>query len=267
MRVCVFVDGESLRHVIGDLFIREQFDDRDYLPKEADWAKWFDALVGQATEGRGSRLRTYWYVVHYVDPYPNPLRRFLRTPERLEMWSGKNRRFLKRQHSIDGLDAQERTKKLTSIQEHLHERRIKIKSRFDGFLTVQGGIAGHHRAIEFRRSGAIGYDLFSGQLGQEKTVDVNLAVDLLLFRESYDLALIVSGDQDYVPAVEAVKNSGKQVVNVGFLRRDGKLLPGGAARLNQVTDWSIKVEYEDLRAALKLPEMVGKPKEDHEAPQ
>jgi uncharacterized LabA/DUF88 family protein len=60
-------------------------------------------------------------------------------------------------------------------------------------------------------------------------VDVNLGVDMVLFRDIYDVAVIVSGDQDYVPAVQAVKDSGKHVVNVAFLARNGVLLPGGCA--------------------------------------
>jgi uncharacterized LabA/DUF88 family protein len=83
-------------------------------------------------------------------------------------------------------------------------------------------------------------------------VDVNLGVDMVLLRDIYDLALVVSGDQDYVPAVQAVKNSGKHVVNVAFLARSGTLLPGGARRLNEVTDWSIEYDYGQLRGFLGL---------------
>jgi uncharacterized LabA/DUF88 family protein len=84
-------------------------------------------------------------------------------------------------------------------------------------------------------------------------VDVNLGVDMVTLSDSYDLALVVSGDQDYVPAVQAVKNRGKHVVNVAFKTRGGRLLPGGARRLNQMTDWNLPVEYEDV-AAMMLSE-------------
>jgi hypothetical protein len=50
---------------------------------------------------------------------------------------------------------------------------------------------------------------------------VNLAVDMVTLHNIYDLAIIVSGDQDYVPAAQAVKDMGKPVVNVGFLARNG----------------------------------------------
>jgi len=71
---------------------------------------------------------------------------------------------------------------------------------------------------------------------------------------NYDLAVIVSGDQDYVPAAQAVKNMGKQVVNVAFQARNGQLLPGGAKQLNQTADWSMALEWETLRELLNIKE-------------
>jgi hypothetical protein len=47
---------------------------------------------------------------------------------------------------------------------------------------------------------------------------------------------------------------GKSVVNVAFLARNGLLLPGGARRLNQATDWSIALQWEDTRKVLGLPD-------------
>jgi len=113
-------------------------------------------------------------------------------------------------------------------------------------------IAAQHRAVEFRRAGAIRHNLFDNSLGPEKAVDVMLATDLIVLREIYDIAVMVSGDQDYVPAVKKVKDFGRSVVNVAFKRRDGRLLPGGARRLNQVTDWSVSVSYEDFARHLGM---------------
>jgi uncharacterized LabA/DUF88 family protein len=64
--------------------------------------------------------------------------------------------------------------------------------------------------------------------------------------------VIGSGDQDYVPAVQAVKDSGKHIVNVSFLKRDGRVLPGGARRLNQNTDSTIEMEYNDVRKFMRF---------------
>ena len=88
----------------------------------------------------------------------------------------------------------------------------------------------------------------------EKAVDVKLATDLIVLRDIYDTAVIVSGDQDYVPAVQVVKDSGKIVVNIAFRSRGGKLLPGGARRLNQLTDACVEVPYRDLARHLNIRE-------------
>jgi uncharacterized LabA/DUF88 family protein len=48
----------------------------------------------------------------------------------------------------------------------------------------------------------------------EKETDVNLAVDMVVgaHRGRYDVAMLVAGDTDYVRAVRAVQEEGKQVV-------------------------------------------------------
>lgn len=127
-----------------------------------------------------------------------------------------------------------------------------MERRFAGWTNIQNGIASHNRAIEFRRTGAIRYDLFTGKFGNEKGVDVKLATDLINLKDIYDVAIIVSGDQDYVPAVEAIKNYGKRVINVAFEDKNGRMLPGGARRLNQATDWSINLKHNDIGGYLGI---------------
>ena len=53
----------------------------------------------------------------------------------------------------------------------------------------------------------------------EKGVDVKLAVDMLhgAFRNTYDTAVLISGDADYVDAVEVVKQQGKHVELVSIV--------------------------------------------------
>lgn len=49
--------------------------------------------------------------------------------------------------------------------------------------------------------------------GRSKRVDITLATDMLTHaqRGHYDIAILVGGDEDYVPLVEAVKSEGKRV--------------------------------------------------------
>lgn len=47
-----------------------------------------------------------------------------------------------------------------------------------------------------------------------KRVDISLATDMLTHaaRKNYEIAVLVAGDEDYVPLVEAVKGEGRRVV-------------------------------------------------------
>jgi uncharacterized LabA/DUF88 family protein len=47
----------------------------------------------------------------------------------------------------------------------------------------------------------------------EKGVDIQLATDIIThsFKNNYDVAVLVAGDNDYVGALQAVKDNGKNV--------------------------------------------------------
>ena len=200
-RGCIFIDGENLRHSICDLFTGI-FSRNDYLPKLADWSGWFDWLIDQ-TCGPARRVRAYWYVVEHLDFYPYPP--FPKDEARCE-------RIL-RKHSpnrpiLDALSGSEKSARINELMNDLNLHHSRMRNRFDGWRKVQDGIVSKHDAVEFRRAGAIRYDLFTGRFGDEKSVDVKLATDLIVLRDIYDVAVIVSGDQDYVPAVQSVKDSG-----------------------------------------------------------
>ena len=53
---------------------------------------------------------------------------------------------------------------------------------------------------------------------QVKEDDIHLAVDMvkLAYNDAYDAAILVSSDGDFVPAIQAVKEIGKNVENIGF---------------------------------------------------
>ncbi len=243
-KTCIFVDGENFRHSIGDLF--PEFRRDEYLPKSADWGALFDWIVSKAVRD-GERLRTYWYVIQSMDFFPYRFPDPDSQPDEL-------RRLLSQKPSfkteLDQLDDANRRLRMTQTVKELRDRQSRLTARFNGWTTIQDGIAARHTAVEFRRAGAIRCNLFDESFGPEKAVDVKLASDLIILKDIYDVAIILSGDQDYVPAVQAVKDFGKRVVNVAFLTRGGQLLPGGARRLNQITDWSLSITHADLGSYL-----------------
>jgi len=245
-RVCVFVDGENFRYSIVDLF--EQFNPNDYLPKQANWDTLFDWFVSQVIPG-GKSVRTYWYVIQLLDFFPYKFPSAEGNPEALKRLLDKDKWY---SSQLKGLAGEKLPAKMKEVVSELRQRQNSMRYRFEGWRKLQDGISARWSRIEFRRAGAITYNLFDKSLGTEKAVDVKLATDMIVLRDIYDVAVIVSGDQDYVPAVQAIKDFGKIVVNVVFRARNGKLLPGGARRLNQLTDDCIEINYGEFLNHLNL---------------
>ena len=244
MKACVFVDSENFRGSINDLFNR-----KSYFPEHARWGDFFDYIVAESSGHQAKRLRTYWYVVEFSAP--SPRMRDFPQPSEADEWVKRHWEAIEKgKKAREGKDLHSLTTE--KIIEELLWRGKATQKRFEGYRRIQRKIAHAHSAVEFRRSGAIKHDLFSHRLGPEKTVDVNLAVDMLQLRDIYDLAVIVSGDQDYVPAVQAIKNAGKTVVNVAFTDAENNMLPGGAPQLNEVADRPLIINYAKFAEFLGL---------------
>lgn len=61
-------------------------------------------------------------------------------------------------------------------------------------------------------------DSYDTNREEQKEVDVAMACNIVAhaFRDNYDVAVIVSGDRDYVPAIEMVQDLGKRVEVASF---------------------------------------------------
>jgi uncharacterized LabA/DUF88 family protein len=82
---------------------------------------------------------------------------------------------------------------------------------------------------------------------EEKKTDVNIAVEILkaAVRDEFDTAIIMSGDSDLVPVIEAIKT-------LFPAKRVGVIIPinGKAALLKQVCDFHMKMKEKHLKASL-----------------
>jgi len=78
----------------------------------------------------------------------------------------------------------------------------------------------------------------------EKGVDINIAVDMLryAYEDTYDTAILISGDGDFAVAVEAVEDRGKHVENAYF--------PNVSRHLQDACDVFIKLDPTFLAPAL-----------------
>lgn len=86
--------------------------------------------------------------------------------------------------------------------------------------------------------GRLVYRNWPGQPPIEKGIDVRLATDMLTraYRDHFDVAVLVSGDNDFVDLVQAVKDQGKHVEVALF--RDG----GASLQLRNAADRVIEID-------------------------
>lgn len=79
----------------------------------------------------------------------------------------------------------------------------------------------------------------------EKGVDTSIAIELFHYAldNIYDKAVLVSGDEDFVPAVEYIQRRGNQIIHAGFKNKAFTLRKACWANVN----------FEDIMAELLSP--------------
>jgi uncharacterized LabA/DUF88 family protein len=97
----------------------------------------------------------------------------------------------------------------------------------------------------------------------EKGIDVQLATDLIThaFRNNYDVAILVGGDNDFMGALQAVKDQGKHV-EVALFGREGT-----SFQLRRVADRVITLNSRFLRGCWKPREQSRKEPPRNNQPQ
>ncbi len=81
----------------------------------------------------------------------------------------------------------------------------------------------------------------------EKGVDIQLTSDLLThsYKDNYDVGILVAGDTDYVGALQAVKDNGKNI-EVALFGRDSTSRP-----LREVSDKVITIDRKYIKGCWK----------------
>jgi len=78
-----------------------------------------------------------------------------------------------------------------------------------------------------------------------------LAVDLFRFSENYDHAVVVSGDFDHVPAIQAVKDRLRGITIVPVMSGAPPSASGHARRLRGMSDYEKPLYETDLKGLLR----------------
>ncbi len=97
------------------------------------------------------------------------------------------------------------------------------------------------------RLGRLVYHNWPNSPPYEKGVDIQLATDMIThsYKNNYDVAILVGGDSDYVGALQAVKDNGRNV-EVALFGSERTSVP-----LRRVADRVISIDRQLLRGAWK----------------
>ncbi len=97
------------------------------------------------------------------------------------------------------------------------------------------------------RLGRLVYNNWPNSPPYEKGVDIQLATDMIThsFKNNYDVAILVAGDNDFVGALQAVKDNGKNVEVALFGKESTSL------QLRKVADRVITIDGRLLRSCWK----------------
>ncbi|MFH1652286.1 MAG: NYN domain-containing protein [Chloroflexota bacterium] len=133
------------------------------------------------------------------------------------------------------------------IRIYYYNARVGQKEEPERYKSQQAFFAGVN-AIPYTelRLGRLVYNNWPGTPPYEKGTDVQLATDMVThgFRTNYDIAILVAGDNDYVSAIQAVKDNGKHV-EVSLFGNEG------SRPLRQVADMIITINARLLKGCWK----------------
>jgi uncharacterized LabA/DUF88 family protein len=220
IRFMIFVDGSNLHGSLRELGL--EVNDYQaffkYIHARAA-AAWSGGLDGPSAVAR-HLVRTYWYVVGDIDTwdFDNPdtrahlFDRFMRSREL------KERQVVLTERTHPEVKAEDVAKVAFDAwyaeTASWYGRKTEI---LDGMRRFYHSVRRSTDQIDIIECGHWKPN-FSAHWVDEKGLDTALAVDMLALKDSFDVAVIISGDADMIPSISHLKRMGKQVMAVEFIR-------------------------------------------------
>lgn len=222
-RTVVFIDGQDLHKRLQDVQLQE---------KDIDWTKVFAYLLPLG----GRLIRAYWY-----------------QPARVAAWEWSPYQEKKCPAGMPLTDFQTQAEAFYAAE----KRRLEDLQK-----NVFTRLEEDFECVEFRFFGVLKLDPVGtwvdkkgavkvGRRVGEKGVDVALTVDLYRFSSDFDHAILVSGDFDYVPAIQAVKDRLRNITIVPVMSGAPPSASGHARRLRGMSDFERPLYETDLKGSFR----------------
>lgn len=229
-RAVIFVDGANFYHQLRRLHIA--------IEDVKNWDSFFGNLIEEYR-----LVRVYWYQIARVQDQSitvESLKRYLdqkrMTLQQLgQHWSNKDRKSVTFAKEGDAV---------TRIRQWLDQKMNQVASQHRQFDRILDTC----KRLEFKRVGILKCDPYVGESIGSKGDDVAMAVDLVSLAPYYDTALIVSGDYDFAPAIQRVKDMLKEVISIQFANSKGTI--GVSQSFKRLTDDIRVLTKEEMRKFL-----------------
>lgn len=260
-RFMTFVDGSNVVGVLKKLNLKVD----DYEPFyryvfEQSVSAWKNCIVGAAPAAIMARV--LWYAVGSSDEWDLADAKVQAT---LRDAFEKNKELKKTYMALAGQKLQGTgdvpTEAWSMCFNEAKEWYEKRRDLVTGFHRFYHSVRSRTDFIDIIECAHWRLDLLE-RMVQEKGLDTRLAVDMVTLEESYDVAVLLSGDADNIPSIDFVKRAGKQVAVVEFLGGypPEKKSAHASSRLKVAADFVVQIYEMDLvqknlakKAAVAVP--------------
>jgi uncharacterized LabA/DUF88 family protein len=250
IRFVTFVDGSNLDGALKHLNLR--VDDYDIFYRyifEQGVHCWGKSFVNEAPWPTAQHSRINWYVVGRMDEWDlNDPRVESRLRSRFEMSMRLRESYTRELELIPDLspenylvEAWRRCFAETREWYDFKVRGLEKKKRF------YHGVQSATDFVEIHQQGHWKLDMLYRTVS-EKGLDTSLAVDMVALQDTYDVALLISGDADGIPGINYVKSRSKHVGVVEFRKGSPQdsYTKGTSSRLKIAADFVVQVFQSDL---------------------
>jgi len=241
LKTAIFIDGRNFHSNLTQFAFQTDNENRPYRldEKHFDWARFFPSVIQAFNTEQPPvthrLMRVYWYNADDIVPFQaNPkainhiIERYKSQFPQLtaEMLEGLAKQWYEKERNI-----------FYTMKEKIYE---DIQRKTD-FLEFKGtgkyvvkpfSIPKNKRGSDLPQIECSVNEklLYRGRRIGEKGVDIGMAVDMVAKMPYYDVAVIISGDADFVPVVKYLKDQLKQVYQLSIAK-------GVPPRIQYLSPW------------------------------
>ena len=251
-RFVTFVDGSNLDGVLKHLNLR--VDDYGAFYRfifEQSVHYWGRTFAEGSPWETAQHSRIYWYVVGKMDEWDlNDPKAESRLRGRFDMNPRLRDGFIEEvSRRSPGMSSDRQFEEawqlcFTETRDWYDNKRRALEKKKRFYHGVQAATD----FVEIRQEGHWKVDLLQRILN-EKGLDTSLAVDMVALRDTFDVALLISGDADGIPGINYVKGHSKHVGVVEFRRGSAADFPtnkGASSRLKIADDFVVQIYEAEL---------------------